>query len=145
MNNSETIKELKKCTLVIDCSQPVGIIANTASVLSITLGRQLNNLVGADVYDKDGERHLGITQMPIPILGASPDKIKEIRLKLLSLARKDVIIIDFCDIAQKSKTYQDYEAMMRLTGGNDVRYIDIAIYGDKKTINKVTGNLSLIK
>ena len=67
-----------KCVLVIDNAQPTGIVANIASVLSMTLGCKVNNIVSHDVYDKQGEKHLGITQLPIPILGASQEKIKEI-------------------------------------------------------------------
>ena len=68
-----------KCVLVIDNAQPTGIVANIASVLSMTLGCRVSNIVSHDVYDKQGERHLGITQLPIPILGASQEKIKELR------------------------------------------------------------------
>ena len=68
-----------KCVLVIDNAQPTGIVANIASVLSMTLGCRVSNIVSHDVYDKQGERHLGITQLPIPILGASQEKIKELK------------------------------------------------------------------
>ncbi|QJB35910.1 DUF2000 domain-containing protein [Chitinophaga oryzae] len=145
MDSTNTTIESKKCVLIIDSTQPTGIIANTSSVLSITLGQQLGNIIGQDVYDKQGEKHLGITQMPIPILGASPEKIKEIRRHLLSLLIEDIVIVDFSDIAQKSKTYDHYENIMRTTTENDIRYIGIAVYGDKKVINKATGNLSLIR
>ncbi len=67
-----------KCVLVIDNAQPTGIVANIASVLSMTLGCKVNNIVSHDVYDKQGEKHLGITQLPIPILGASQEEIKNI-------------------------------------------------------------------
>ena len=50
-----------KCVLVIDNAQPTGIVANIASVLSMTLGCRVSNIVSHDVYDKQGERHLGIT------------------------------------------------------------------------------------
>jgi hypothetical protein len=53
-----------KCVLVIDNAQPTGIVANIASVLSMTLGCKVNNIVSHDVYDKQGEKHLGITQLP---------------------------------------------------------------------------------
>ncbi len=145
MDDIKTTTESNKCVLIIDNTQPAGIIANTASILSITLGRQAGNIVGKDVYDKQGEKHLGITQMPIPILGALPEKIKAIRIHLLSLHIEDMVLVDFSDIAQKSKTYDDYETTMLATDNNNIRYIGIAVYGDKKVVNKATGNLSLIK
>ncbi|WP_071146517.1 DUF2000 domain-containing protein [Bacteroides ihuae] len=145
MEDIKTIAETKKCVLIIDKAQPIGIIANTASVLSITLGKQIEGIVSHDVYDKQGDKHLGITQMPIPVLGASDDKIKEIRHKLLSLDLEELVMVDFSNIAQQSKTYDNYEKVMLMTEENDIRYIGIGICGDKKVINKATGNLSLIR
>lgn len=145
MEKTETVNDFKKCVLIIDDAQPIGIIANTASVLSITLGKHINSIVGQDVYDKKGEKHLGITQMPIPVLGTSSERIKEIRQHLLLLEIENLTIVDFTDVAQKSKTYDHYETTMLTTDENDIRYIGIAIYGDKKAINKATGNLSLIR
>ena len=145
MEDTQTINDVKKCVLIIDNTQPVGIIANTASVLSITLGRNINSIFGKHIYDKRGGEHLGITQMPIPILGTSSEKIKEIRQQLVSLDLENLMIVGFTNIAQKSKTYDHYEATMLTTDENDICYIGIAIYGDKKVINKATGNLSLIR
>lgn len=134
-----------KCVLIIDNTQPTGIVANIAGVLSMTLGNRVCNIVSHDVYDKQGERHLGITQLPIPILGASQEKIKEIRKRLLSLGAKDLILVDFSTVAQQAKTYQEYEASMRETDGSNLHYIGIGVCAEKKIVNKSTGNLSLIR
>ena len=145
MGNTESATISKKCVLIIDNAQPTGIIANTASVLSITLGKEVDGIVSHDIYDKQGEKHMGITQMPIPILGTSRDRIKEIRKHLLSLDTTDLILVDFSNIAQQSKTYDNYESVMLTTDENEIEYVGIAICGDKKIVNKATGNLSLIR
>ena len=137
--------DTKKCVLVIDNEQPIGMVANTASVLSITLGKQVEGMVSHDIYDKQGEKHLGITQMPIPILGASKEQIKEIRKRLLSAEENELLLVDFTNIAQQAKTYENYESQMLETTEDSIQYIGIGIYGDKKKINKTTGNLSLIR
>ena len=49
-----------KCVMVIDESLPLGIIANTAAIIGITMGKQMPEVVGADVYDRTGNEHLGI-------------------------------------------------------------------------------------
>ena len=49
----------EKCVMVIDENLPLGIIANTAAIMGITLGKQMPEVVGADVYDRTGNRHLG--------------------------------------------------------------------------------------
>lgn len=145
METITTSNATHKCVLLIDNVQPTGIVANIASVLSMTLGDKVGNIVSHDVYDKQGEKHLGITRLPIPILGASQEKIKEIRKHLLSLDIKDLILVDFSTVAQHSKTYEEYEQVMRETDENDLHYIGIGIYAEKKIINKSTGNLSLIR
>ena len=64
--------ENEKCVMVIDEQLPVGLIANTAAILGITLGRERGEVVGHDVYDAGGNRHLGIIEFPVPILRAAP-------------------------------------------------------------------------
>ena len=43
---------------------------NTANVLSFTLGNELGEIVGSAVMDGSGEEHLGIMDIPIPVLTA---------------------------------------------------------------------------
>lgn len=136
---------MQKCILIIDDSQKAGVLANIASVLSISLGNLSTDMVGHDVYDKQGGRHPGITQLPIPILGASRDKIKEIRQMLLSKEIPGMVVVDFTTIAQQSKTYDEYEKSIGNADDNDINYIGIGVYGEKKAINKATGNLRSIK
>ena len=111
----------------------------------MTLGCKVNNIVSHDVYDKQGEKHLGITQLPIPILGASQEKIKEIRKLFNSLKIEELVLVDFSTIAQQSKTYDEYEREMYSANEADLHYIGIGICAEKKIINKVTGCLSLIR
>ena len=42
----------EKCVMVIDENLPLGIIANTAAIMGITLGKQSQEVVAADVYDR---------------------------------------------------------------------------------------------
>lgn len=72
-------------------------------------------------------------------------KIKEIRDHLISLDRKDLVLVDFSTVAQYSKTYEEYEQVMKETDNNDLHYIGIGVYAEKKIVNKSTGNLSLIR
>lgn len=54
----------EKCVMIIDEALPLGIIANTAAVMGITLGKKMPEIVGCDVADKNGNTHLGITAYP---------------------------------------------------------------------------------
>ena len=63
----------EKCVMVIDENLPLGIIANTAAIMGITLGKQMPEVVGADVIDQTGNQHLGIIEFPVPILKGTYD------------------------------------------------------------------------
>ena len=60
-------------TVVYDEQLPLRIIANTAAVMGITLGKAMPEVVGADVRDESGHTHLGIIEFPVPILRGSPE------------------------------------------------------------------------
>ena len=95
----------EKCVMIIDEQLPLGIIANTAAIMGITLGKSIPEVVGKDVYDKTGNKHLGIITFPVPILKGDIQTIKTIRKKLYEPEFSDLIVIDFSDIAQMSKIY----------------------------------------
>ena len=58
----------EKCVMVMDEALPLGFLANTAAILGITLGKHIPESVGPAVADKSGHSHLGIIQIPVPIL-----------------------------------------------------------------------------
>ena len=43
--------ENEKCVMIIDEALPLGIIANTAAILGITMGMKMPDVVGRDVAD----------------------------------------------------------------------------------------------
>lgn len=57
---------------------------------------------------------------------------------------EDVVVVYFSDVAQRTKDYQDYAAQLKAIKSEDLRYLGIALYGDKKVINSLTGNLALL-
>ncbi|MDR2897565.1 MAG: DUF2000 domain-containing protein [Spirochaetaceae bacterium] len=46
-----------KCVMIIDETVPIGMIANTAAVMGVTIGKLFPEAVGAAVLDKDGNSH----------------------------------------------------------------------------------------
>ena len=55
----------EKCVILLSPALPIGMAANTAAVLSVTLGRLRPDTVGADVRDQEGGVHRGIITFPI--------------------------------------------------------------------------------
>ena len=135
----------EKCVMVIDESLPPGIIANTAAIMGITLGKQMPEVVGADVYDKTGNGHLGIIEFPVPILKGNVEIIKAIRERLYEPEFSDLTVVDFSDLAQGCKTYDEFIEKMKVVSETELNYFGIAICGAKKKVNKLTGSMALLR
>lgn len=135
----------EKCVMIIDEHLPLGIIANTAAIMGITLGKKMPEVVGADVYDRTGNAHLGIIEFPVPILKGNRDIIKTIRKKLYEPEFSDLTVVDFSALAQSCKTYDEFVVKMKTTSERELSYFGIALCGTKKKINKLTGSMPLLR
>ncbi len=135
----------KKCVMVIDEHLPLGIIANTAAIMGITLGKKMPEVVGDDVTDQSGNEHLGIIEFPVPILKGSPETIKEIREKLYQPEFQDVTVVDFSDLAQSCKTYDEFTEKMGQVSESALQYLGVAVCGPKKKVCKLTGSMPLLR
>lgn len=137
--------EEEKCVIVLDEGLPPGTAANTAAILGITMGMKLPDVVGGDVPDADGNAHMGIIQFPVPILKAGPERLRSLRAKLFTPQFADLTAVDFSALAQGCKTYTEYIQKMAGCPEAKLNYIGIAICGSKRKINKLTGNLPLLR
>ena len=82
-----------KCVMVIDSGLPLWLRVNTAGLLGATLGRRLERIIGTDVVDASGESHMGILNLPLPILSTYAETIKAIREK--TMKAEDLLVVDF--------------------------------------------------
>ena len=71
--------------------------------------------------------------------------MKTLRAKLFEPNFSELTVVDFSDLAQGCKTYEEFIGKMAITSEAEINYIGIAICGDKKKINKLTGNLPLLR
>lgn len=135
----------EKCVMIIEEHLPPGLIANTAAIMGITLGKKMPEAVGKDVFDKSGHEHLGIIEFPVPVLKANAEVMKAIREKLFMPEFSDLIVVDFSDLAQSCKTYQEFTGKMADTPQTALHYLGIAVCGAKKKVNKLTGSMPLLR
>lgn len=142
MNN--TALSTNKCVIVIDQYLPVGVIANTAAVLSINLGKMFPEFVGHDLKDNAGDSHHGITTIAIPILKSSGSTLKDMR-QAVKVYEPDLTVIDLITATQTTKSYADYVHQFENTPIEQLEYLGLALYGEKKIVNKFTGSLGLLK
>lgn len=135
----------EKCVMVIDESLPLGVIANTAAILGVSLGKQLPEVVGADAVDSSGSTHAGIIAFPIPILRGTPQSLRALRARLSEAEFEDVAAVDFSDLSQGCRIYEEYLAKMRAAPESSLRYLGVALCGAKRKINRLTGSLPLLR
>ena len=135
----------EKCVMVIDENLPLGLIANTAAIMGITLGKELPEVVGANVTDQSGSEHLGIIEFPVPVLRGSPESIRQIREKLCQPDYQDLTVVDFSDLAQGCRSYDEFIEKMGSIPESALQYLGVAICGAKKKVNKLTGNMPLLR
>jgi hypothetical protein len=144
INNIYMNSQENKCVLIIDHALCTGVIANVAGILSITIGDKIKGIVGPDVTDRNGVIHPGLTQLPIPVLGATGDAITAIRNTFIEGSVENSFLVDFSSFAQQARTYEEYQSNIQLAEVQDIIYLGIALFADKKTINKATKGLALI-
>ena len=105
----------RKCVMILNEELPAGVLANTAGILGITLGKKVPENIGPDIYDKDGREHLGIVALPVPVLNADKEKLK------------------------------DYIAKAAGAGEEELTYLGVGICGSKKLVNRLSGSLPLLR
>lgn len=132
-----------KCVMVINENLPLGLMVNTAGILLLTLGSKVPELVGPDVTDGSNTVHTGITTVPVPILKASEEVVRTIRTQAGAI--EGLLVVDFTDAAQTTTTYADYIQKIGATPAEELKYLGILLYGEKKPINKLTGSLPLLR
>lgn len=99
----------EKCVMVIDENLPLGIIANTAAIMGITLGKE----------------------MP--------------EVKLYQPEFQNLTVVDFSDLAQGCKTYDEFIEKMGNVSESTLQYFGLAICGPKKKVSKLTGSMPLLR
>lgn len=132
-----------KCVLVIDETLPLGLIANAAAFLALTLGQRLDRVLGPDVADSARNIHAGICTLPIPILRGTAERIKTIYSATLD--HGDLVTVGFSNAAHSSLTYADYQAKLAAMPVDELAFLGVALYGPKRAINKLTGALALLR
>ena len=137
--------QVEKCVMVIDEALPLGFIANTAAVLGITLGHLRPEIIGGDVADGSGSLHAGITAVPVPILRAGAGAVRALREALCRPEFQEVTVVDFSDVAQGCKVYDEYIEKMAAAPEDGLQYLGLALCGPKKKVNKLTGSMPLLR
>ncbi|WKV52731.1 DUF2000 domain-containing protein [Dickeya fangzhongdai] len=132
-----------KCTIVIDKDLGAGLSINAASVIGISFGRTVDNLVGPDMQSQDAVNYPGVIYAPLPVLLAPGGYVQE----LLRHAEADdeIYSMPFSALAQSCRTYDEYGERISAVNSDNIELVAIGLIGPKKKITRLTGNLPLFK
>lgn len=134
---------LHRCTIVIDDRLSAGLAMNAASVIGISFGRTVENLVGPDLHSADGVSYPGVIYAPLPVLLAGGEYVQH--LLNASAADEEIYAMPFSALAQSCKTYDEYSERLSPVDSRQIELVAIGLIGPKKKISRLTGNLPLYK
>lgn len=132
-----------RCTIIIDKDLPAGLAMNAASVIGISFGRTVDNLVGPDMQCLDEVNYPGVIYAPLPVLLASGDYLHELQASAES--DDEMYVMPFSALAQSCKTYEEYGERISSVKSENIELVAIGIIGPKKKLTRMTGNLPLYK
>lgn len=143
-NNSGTSLQIPptRCVIVVYQDLPSGRAANAAAVMALTIGQRHPNLVGEPLIDASGDIHPGLIPIGIAVLVAPQGELSEIRYKGM---RSGCDVIDFPVEGQQTTNYQAFRDAVAASEPKVIRYVGVALVGQKKEIRKITGHLKLLK
>lgn len=133
---------MEKGIVVVDESLPLGLKANICAILGMTLGKKYPDVVGHNIFTQDGHEIPGITQIPLPILQGSRQRIFEI-FKMNE--NSDVFIAIFDNSALITKNYAEFQEKISSVSLSDIQIFGLLAYGEKKSINKISADLPLLR
>ena len=117
--------------------------ANRAAVLATGLAAHVPNMIGENLTTKDGSVLLGFTQIPIPILSLKPElSFYELVKKSKELGCQSLV---YLTRAQGLRSYEEYKDSIAQTNDLDLDIDGMAVWGDKKLVNKIVGSLPSLR
>ena len=134
-----------KCVNVVDRDLPLGLKTNAAAALGMSLGAQVDGLIGPDVIDADGYTHRGITKVNLPILMASAEELRGLHGRVVNAFDPDISVIGFSKLAQGCKSYDLYRERMSGTQTSQLEFSGLCIFGADKKVSGFTGALPVLR
>jgi Protein of unknown function (DUF2000) len=135
--------ETLRCVVVVDESLPAGLAANAVGMVAITLGAAVSELPGPPLIDADGGEHPGLTPQGITVLRATAARLGELRAAAID--SDELGVIDFPADCQMTTDYDEVRRRVALMAAGDVQYRAVLVYGTRKAVARLTGNLPLLR
>ncbi|MFV0643295.1 MAG: DUF2000 domain-containing protein [Sphingomonadaceae bacterium] len=130
-----------KPVIALSDDLPSGLKANIAAVMGMSLGRYRPGLIGVEAYTADRTKLPGITTVPVPVLSADRARLSE----LFAQAGNLDLVVPFGEAALTTKNYNDYQVKLATLPDADQGIVGLLLVGSKKAVNKLVGQLPLLR
>src|SRR4051812_31175624 len=117
-----------KCVFVLSSVLDPGQALNCCSLLAVNLGAAAPELIGEGPVDADGERHSGLSALPISVLKASSQVLQELR----SRAFAEPLLqhcFDVTTLSQRARKYEEVIEWTRAARASELEYVGLALVG----------------
>ena len=130
-----------KCVIVLGEGLAGGVAVNVAAVLGLSVGVRVCFPLGGDVIDADGDSHLALPRMGVPLLVAAGTELPGLRRQALG---RRLTVVDYTEAARHSD-YGEYARALAAATTDEHQYFGLALAGRRRDVNSVTGNLRLYR
>jgi hypothetical protein len=134
-----------KIAVILNPDLPVGLIANTAAVVSTGLGAASPGVAGVELTDHTGFCYSTSADRPVPILQATRDALQSLRLKAAETRPDNGYLVVFPAFARKLHSFQDYMAAVPQSDLATEDLDGIGLLGPSKWIKSLTGSMKLLR
>ena len=120
-----------------------GQMANRAAVLATGLAARHPEIVGPDLQTADGQTINGITKVPIAVLAVKTNK--DIADLVEKAATNQSTLVVYLSRAQGLRSYEEYTDSIAKDRFDQLDVDSLILYGPKKEVARMTGNLPLVR
>ncbi|MEJ2639521.1 MAG: DUF2000 domain-containing protein [Desulfosarcinaceae bacterium] len=132
-----------RIAIILSTELEAGQMANRAAVLATGLAARHPEIVGPPLATADGRTLGGITKVPMAVLAADdPAHVQRLTLKADQLG---CTLMVYLARAQGLRSYEAYQRSIAQDRFDELDVDSVILYGPKKRVNKVTGNLALVR
>jgi hypothetical protein len=131
--------------LVVDESiVDLGILANAAFVMGLTMGRHLPlDTFGPDVKDANGVEYAALTALPHHVRKASKGQLRTLHTRAIAAKKENIhVLVVAYPLQAATSSYLQYTADMALSPTQEMQYRAVHVAGPNEVVRTWTKNLS---
>lgn len=134
----------EKIAVVIRDDLPLGAAVNVAACLTAGITAKHPTLAGQALKDRLGLKSMASSHVPIVALKGNDTVFQRLLTELTAQETANNLCI-FPDYAKSIHTAEEYWQRHAHTVHDGTQILGLALIGDKKWLNKYTGNLPLLR